>query len=1035
MYNFKAIDFGLSRQEYIFSLVNMLDKNEFDFVYIPYSQFPAILMLDYILASNPQEFNAELFNYIKEVANSEKFSENNILILSKDFVNRNTFINKFGISVKEANLSKLINENIKGSREYFVFGNIFNLILGENHIRLGNEIDELAGISDIKEFSKIKDIFVSSREEFLADVSFLDEAFKHDEIEAELLNINSSYKENLSDKVDVIIFDSKNLLVNINDGFIAERFNDNLGEILIKDIFAEKLIQHEAVISDINIFTKDYSEIDISSIVNGLREYNYQGIVDSYILSERYSYIQSDILSDIYSTSRSSEVVSKIVDFYGSFKLFFAGFVSDIYDFLRIEYDADVVNLNEALKYDLYPAFVYFDVSGLKANEWYGLLKSLNLYNKEHNAVLSLAFDGTRYSSGEGVLETLFNINKSNEREATVELLITSDFEIERSGELYYLLESTNVIERLVNLIDGSFSGGVFERYSDLTDYINVGGRDREELTNLFFVGNSIRDVERNSILGNYIVSDSEYTSEFLDGYLLDYEYDSDIFTDYLYDYEFDSYIDKDLRFSFKDERMGENIEFYIITTLFNERDTYVFGLTKVRRDDEYLSRLESTQVFDFEKDIFVINKGFAIKDSLSESYLTYLDIGNNGEFRIVDGIVDILFGTKDNVNQVYVVNLNSTELDKSRDTEIEYTIEAKPPRKKLLKSWLGEYERDRRKDLNISLQFEGIKDYIKKLKKYYIDLFEREYVRGLGKESIGNAIRSISKNLNVYDLDFSKIERLRELDKDEIINTVPNIIRIRFLDRDIFERAGKRYEIKPLLKFGNIDFDYEKDGLVHDLIESDYKEEGLLHDLQYFDKYKDVVVSEQKIGQSLMYDYSDILKEGMDVEDWQVGYAIPEDYYPTDPFNPYYPWAEERNSHSLVQAEDWQEELGDWELDKSNVVINAKEGGGILVTKKLYDDFKFKFRVQVGYLPECRTGFVFGYDDINNYYKFTISSGNTPMELIQVINGKTRKIASPMAPFFMDGGSWHEIDVSFVNGNLVIYVDGRQQYNLILER
>jgi len=33
-----------------------------------------------------------------------------------------------------------------------------------------------------------------------------------------------------------------------------------------------------------------------------------------------------------------------------------------------------------------------------------------------------------------------------------------------------------------------------------------------------------------------------------------------------------------------------------------------------------------------------------------------------------------------------------------------------------------------------------------------------------------------------------------------------------------------------------------------------------------------------------------------------------------------------------------------------------------------------------------------------------------------------------------MDGGSWHVIDISLTEDRLVIYVDGRLQYDLILE-
>lgn len=39
-----------------------------------------------------------------------------------------------------------------------------------------------------------------------------------------------------------------------------------------------------------------------------------------------------------------------------------------------------------------------------------------------------------------------------------------------------------------------------------------------------------------------------------------------------------------------------------------------------------------------------------------------------------------------------------------------------------------------------------------------------------------------------------------------------------------------------------------------------------------------------------------------------------------------------------------------------------------------------------------------------------------------------------PIAPFYMSGGSWHNIDISHLEDRLTVYVDGRLQYDLVLE-
>src|SRR5690606_10376160 len=94
----------------------MLEEDKYDFIYIPYSEFPALLMLDYILATNPHEFNADIFNYFKEAGKTERLGRKDILIISEDLVDRRSIVSKLGISTKDVHLTQ-IQEQIRSGRK------------------------------------------------------------------------------------------------------------------------------------------------------------------------------------------------------------------------------------------------------------------------------------------------------------------------------------------------------------------------------------------------------------------------------------------------------------------------------------------------------------------------------------------------------------------------------------------------------------------------------------------------------------------------------------------------------------------------------------------------------------------------------------------------------------------------------------------------------------------------------------------------------------------------------------------------------
>ncbi len=227
---------------------------------------------------------------------------------------------------------------------------------------------------------------------------------------------------------------------------------------------------------------------------------------------------------------------------------------------------------------------------------------------------------------------------------------------------------------------------------------------------------------------------------------------------------------------------------------------------------------------------------------------------------------------------------------------------------------------------------------------------------------------------------------------------------------------------------------DYEKTAVLSELSLFDKsKGASMLSELSLFDKSKGASIDEASKGKGLLYDYSNILEEGMLVDKWKVGYAIPENYDPKDPFNSYYPWAEEYTAHGMIQGREWIGE-GEWVIDKENINISINNNGFVLSDNK-FTNFKFTFDVTISENPNHRSGTIFNYIDENNYYKFTISSSAVvPFELIRVYRGVKYKLAIPMYPVILNPLVKHSISISLTDNRLVIYVNDHIQYDLVLE-
>lgn len=197
-------------------------------------------------------------------------------------------------------------------------------------------------------------------------------------------------------------------------------------------------------------------------------------------------------------------------------------------------------------------------------------------------------------------------------------------------------------------------------------------------------------------------------------------------------------------------------------------------------------------------------------------------------------------------------------------------------------------------------------------------------------------------------------------------------------------------------------------------------------------------------IAQGLVFDYSDdILNEGSNIEEWDtdLGYGIPNNYDPHDPFNSYYPWADTQYMFELLQRE-W-EEFGEWEIDKNGGRIVSKSDtvneNVVILNQYSNKDFRFSVDFKVDDIGDGGAGVVFLYENEANYYYFLIHGGDStnrlgmvrPMQLYKVEGGVPKPMGPPMQPYPWRKGEWHNIEVTVMGNRLIIKTDGHVQYDM----
>ncbi|MCR8843924.1 hypothetical protein NQ117_09510 [Paenibacillus sp. SC116] len=198
------------------------------------------------------------------------------------------------------------------------------------------------------------------------------------------------------------------------------------------------------------------------------------------------------------------------------------------------------------------------------------------------------------------------------------------------------------------------------------------------------------------------------------------------------------------------------------------------------------------------------------------------------------------------------------------------------------------------------------------------------------------------------------------------------------------------------------------------------------------------------ELAQGLMYDYTtDIVDHTMNHEEWSGGYAVPEDYDPHDPYNAYYPWAEEFNAEQLGQGKWSALGTNNWSSNGDFNKWTSEDGSdlsGIVKSDIQAEDYVFQTDFQVSEPDGDAVGILFKYENENNHYAFSIQSeaavsatNMLPMQLYKVINGVRQPIGTAMNPFPYQVGKRYRIELYYISGKLRIKVSGRIQYDMNL--
>lgn len=1066
LYNFKVIDYHISNQTYIFKLVDEKDENKYKFLYIPINKFPALLMMNHVLLSRENDFNAELMDYLTTAINDtlNEFSNTEILLLSNALSEKGAYIKKFGVAKRDLSIRAKLETSKsleKISPTYLQEQSLFERVLTE--------------VSSIM----IPTINMFTETEYYGDVLFSDTMFRTDfygilnstklgVIDREFGSVMLDQHQ-LKDEFDRFsnltvsnpLYRNNELVSAIGTTFEHLLDNDRETEFkVIQSPFLEDRVGGISTLGSFELVNYRYVTMELNTggllestrlgelewIQHSTRYDNFMATCNKsyslhanknttllpYLNLRRDSELSGD-LTGLKGVKRIDELVGELGKLEGatretlnfsdilqlrSFELEndFELTFNVVFDRIKNVYNEIIINLDteQSRLIDLIMASGLNRMSEL-GTQFHGMMDIDSSGNKE------IKMGGLRYSKGtekdatalgtrpttrdiefkSDILDTnelnrLYNEDRvtniefdfgNKEKSAWGQNLIDFNSELGIYGFLVGTVEGIRGYDdKLVTLmLDKEWD---IETSADISYGLTVGwGTDRFSK----IIGANVVDSENNILKFENIVSIN----------------DSSRVVTVLSVLEVGSEADAVLN-SIKKLYRDFNLNVQLINNLrFNKGNSAraaLLGLDDVIRDTWFKSTNLSVQgTKSWKEDLEMIQLNSSDRDIIHE--------GKNTFIQSIDNVID----SRDTyLMSKLVYGKDGTE----RLIHVSTVLDLFKPKKQLLKSFLDEATRDSQElikdwlnlgerkpeiiiDINSELSI-GFKD--NKL-DFYKDFLTTSY-RATGLKLDKGATIDLST---------------RERGVDSEIDVSPEVI------------SGERIVTLNLDKQFEVDFDKEAEVSVETTLQFDKNSDVELKALLQLDIGMEADMNTDYTGKGLLHDYTNIIEEGMDVEEWDNSYGEPEDYNPNDPFNPYYPWAEEKDDLDLIQEQEWDNVGGDWEFDKENLDISTS-GDGILLSSIPGRDFKFGFDVSVGNSPECRTGFIFNYKDEHNYYKFTISSGSVPFLLVQVINGMERVVATPIESYFLDGGSTHKIDVSLIGDNLIIHTDGRLQYDLILE-
>lgn len=197
-------------------------------------------------------------------------------------------------------------------------------------------------------------------------------------------------------------------------------------------------------------------------------------------------------------------------------------------------------------------------------------------------------------------------------------------------------------------------------------------------------------------------------------------------------------------------------------------------------------------------------------------------------------------------------------------------------------------------------------------------------------------------------------------------------------------------------------------------------------------------------LGQGVLHDYNDdLLKEGMDVEQWDdsYGFGVPDDYDPLDPFNNYYPYTSDYTSHELAQRVSWTQTSGFNFKPNTDIIQLTTDRDSIAVADVVGDNYKFSVDFCVKGNKDTAVDIVVKYMSADDYYIFRVNGGDRQgtldmtdnMQLYRVQHGQYQPVGYAMSPHKWQKNTWHRVEVSLMeNGTkLLIKVDDRVQYDM----